>query len=91
MTKLQSDDHIEEELSFEVAIGKLEETVRALEAGELSLDDAIAKFQLGMQLVRICRDRLQVAEHKVEKVLATEQGIEINPFAVDTRGMDVND
>lgn len=91
MTNLPNDETAPEQLSFEVALSRLEETVRALEAGELPLDDAIAKFQLGMQLVKVCREKLQVAEHKVELVLATEQGIETTSFAVDAKGPEINE
>ncbi len=91
MMNIPSDSNTSDELNFEAALGKLEETVRALEAGELPLDDAIAKFQLGMQLVRACREKLEVAEHKVELVLAAEQGIETTPFIMDTKGLNTND
>ncbi len=71
-----------DDLSFEAALGLLEDVVRALEAGDLALDDAIERFQTGMQLVRMCREKLHFAEQKVEMVMATENGIETRPFEV---------
>lgn len=72
----------DENLSFEAALGLLEDVVHALEAGELALDDAIERFQTGMQLVRLCREKLQSAEQKVELVMSTETGVETRPFEV---------
>ncbi|MCY0903206.1 MAG: exodeoxyribonuclease VII small subunit, partial [Firmicutes bacterium] len=53
---------------FEEAIAELEQVVKGLESGDLSLDDAIDRFQRGMHLVKVCREQLQVAEQKVELV-----------------------
>lgn len=73
---------MDENLSFEAALGLLEDVVRALEAGELALDDAIERFQTGMRLVRLCREKLHAAEQKVELVMATETSVEARPFEV---------
>ncbi len=71
------------ELTFEVALARLEDAVKKLESGELSLDDAISQFQAGMQLVRLCRNKLQAAEQKIELVMASERGIEVSPFKLE--------
>lgn len=59
------------EPSFEEAIGRLERLVEQLESGELSLDEALCCFEEGIDLVRICHQRLQAAEGKVEVLLQT--------------------
>lgn len=71
------------EWPFEKALARLEEVVQALEGGELSLDDAIENYRLGMHLAKICREKLTDAEQKVEKVLASEKGLEFEPFDVE--------
>ncbi len=72
-----------ESMSFESALASLEGIVRALEAGDLSLDVAIDQFQQGMQFVRVCREKLHAAEQKVELVLATEAGVTTRPFDIE--------
>ena len=57
------------ELSFEEAITKLEGIVKELESGSCSLDDAINKYTEGMQLAKICGDKLNNATEKVNKIL----------------------
>ena len=71
------------EWPFEQAIERLEAVVQALEGGELSLDDAIENYRLGMQLAKICREKLTAAEQKVEKVLASDKGLEFEPFDIE--------
>lgn len=55
-----------ERLSFEQAVGELEGTVERLEAGDLSLTDAIALYERGMRLVQHCNDLLDAAELQVQ-------------------------
>ena len=43
-----------EELSFETAFQELEETVRRLEAGGLSLEEALALYERGQELAALC-------------------------------------
>jgi exodeoxyribonuclease VII small subunit len=56
------------ELSFEQAFGELEATVQRLEAGELTLEEAIALYERGMGLARRCSDALDAAELQVEEL-----------------------
>ena len=55
-----------EKLSFETSIDRLEEIVRKLEQGELPLDAALECFQEGINLVKVCNQRLQAVEGQVE-------------------------
>ena len=57
------------ELNFEEAITKLEKIVKELESGSCSLDDAIDKYTEGMQLAKLCGDKLNSATEKVNKIL----------------------
>jgi exodeoxyribonuclease VII small subunit len=55
-------------LSFEDAYTRLEETVRALESGELTLEAATDLYEEGMRLVRLCGGLLSEAELKMTKL-----------------------
>lgn len=55
-----------EKLSFESSIERLEEIIRKLEQGELPLDAALECFQEGINLVKVCNQRLQTVEGQVE-------------------------
>ena len=54
------------EMTFEDAIARLEEIVRALESGSAALDESLALFEEGVGLVRLCTARLDSAEQKVK-------------------------
>ena len=58
-----------EELSFEEAIKKLEQTVMKMEQGDLNLDENIKFFEEGNKLVKFCTEQLNKAEKKVEVLL----------------------
>ncbi len=71
----------DEVMDFEQALGRLEQIVAELDAGELSLDEALALFEEGMALRKLCTERLKKAEAVVEQYLeqeteATAQGAE---------------
>lgn len=60
---------MEEELSFEESLEKLEEIVNKLENGNVPLDDAINEFKKAMDLVKICNEKLEVAEESIAKIV----------------------
>lgn len=53
-------------MQFEQAINELEQIVKQLEKGELSLDDSLKQFEQGIKLARQCQDSLNKAEQKIE-------------------------
>ncbi|UCC64232.1 MAG: exodeoxyribonuclease VII small subunit [Anaerolineae bacterium] len=57
------------ELTFEAAFQELEETIQRLEDGELTLDEAIALFERGQALARLCDEKLEQAELRVSQLL----------------------
>jgi exodeoxyribonuclease VII small subunit len=61
-------------VDFESALKRLEEIVRKLEAGELSLDYTLELFEEGIKLSRFCHSRLEQAERRVEILLKDESG-----------------
>jgi exodeoxyribonuclease VII small subunit len=59
---------------FETALKKLEEIVKKLENGELSLDSALELFEEGVKLSRFCHSKLEDAERRVEILLKNGSG-----------------
>jgi exodeoxyribonuclease VII small subunit len=54
--------------TFEEAERELAQIVERLESGNVPLDDAIALWERGEVLYRICRERLDAAQGKVEEL-----------------------
>ena len=63
-----------DDLGYEQARDELAEVVRRLEAGGLSLDDAVALWERGEALARRCEDQLAGARERVQKVLDAADG-----------------
>ena len=61
------------EKTFEEQIGELEEIVRKLENGDVSLDESLSLFEQGIKLTKGCQKMLDTAEKKV-KVLMSDGG-----------------
>jgi exodeoxyribonuclease VII small subunit len=55
-------------LTFEQARDELEQVVMQLEDGATSLDQAIGLWERGEALYRICRERLEAAEQRIERL-----------------------
>ena len=62
-----------EPASFEAALARLERLVHELESGQLTLEESLASFEEGMELVRRCARELKRVEARV-KVLTEEAG-----------------
>jgi exodeoxyribonuclease VII small subunit len=56
------------DLSFEEAQRELETIVERLEHGQTGLDEALALWERGEQLYRLCRGKLDAAEGKIEEL-----------------------
>jgi exodeoxyribonuclease VII small subunit len=65
---VEPEDRIDD-LGYEQARDQLIEVVRALEAGGLSLDDALALWERGERLARRCEQQLAGARERVDAVL----------------------
>lgn len=52
-------------LSFEAAVAELEQVVADMESGKLSLEDSLAAYQRGAELLMQCRSRLDDAQQQV--------------------------
>jgi exodeoxyribonuclease VII small subunit len=62
------------ELNFEKAMDRLESIVEQMESGKLALEDLIVRYEEGMNLVKICQDRLTKAEQKIEIIARNNAG-----------------
>lgn len=61
--------------TFEEVLSELEKLAQEMEQRELPLDDAIAKFERGIELSRYCKTLLGTAEGKVQQ-LTRENALE---------------
>lgn len=58
-----------EDMTFKEASIELEQIVRSLEAGDLELEESLARYQRGVELLKSLRERLSAAEQKVQVLL----------------------
>ena len=63
-----------ESKTFEEKMQRLEQIVRAMERGDVALEESLALFQEGTGLVRSCGKLLDDAEMQVKKILTAEDG-----------------
>ena len=69
-----------EELTFEQAFEEMEQIVRQLEDGQLSLDDSLALYERGQALSARCQHLLENAELKVQQLAPKPGGYGLAPF-----------
>jgi exodeoxyribonuclease VII small subunit len=62
------------EMTFEQAIARLEQIVRALDGGNAPLDESLALFEEGVALVKLCNSKLDKAEQRVKILVAGTDG-----------------
>ena len=63
------------ELSLEEAFGQLDGIIRRLEEEDISLEDSFGAYKKGMDLLKICNDKIDQVEKKV-LVLNGEGGLD---------------
>ncbi len=59
---------------FETSLKKLEDVVRKLESGTLTLDDSIKAFEEGVRHAAFCSKKLDEAERKVDILIKQRDG-----------------
>lgn len=62
-------------LSLEEAFGQLDGIIRRLEEEDISLEDSFGAYKKGMDLLKICNDKIDQVEKKV-LVLNGEGGLD---------------
>ena len=62
-----------EELSYEAARAELEDVVRRLEAGGLSLEESLALWERGEALATTCQEWLDGARKRLDEAMAEDE------------------
>ena len=67
---------------FEDALRDLDQILRDLEEGAVSLEDSLARYERGVGLLRQCYGQLKDAEHRVKMLTGTKEdgSPELQPF-----------
>ncbi|MGH9844610.1 MAG: exodeoxyribonuclease VII small subunit [Blastocatellia bacterium] len=73
--------------NFESSLVSLEQVVAQLESGDLPLERALALFEEGVGLARVCQSQLEEAERKVELLLRERGEIKTVPFESSSIGI----
>lgn len=66
-------------MRFEEAERELSRLVEQLESGNVPLDDAVALWERGEELYRLCRERLDAAQGKVDELAARVESARPTP------------
>jgi len=66
------------DLTFEQALAQLQKLVEELENGDGSLEESLARYELGMKLAARCNELLDKAELRVQELLPTGEEV---PFS----------
>ena len=64
----------QENQTFEASMARLEQIVRAMERGDVALDESLKLFQEGTELVRNCQKLLDDAQLQIKKIMEAEDG-----------------
>ena len=62
-------------MQFEAAVARLEEIVRAMEQGDLPLEQSLQLFEEGTGLVKSCNQLLSQAELKIVQLMKGADGV----------------
>ncbi|MDE4083669.1 exodeoxyribonuclease VII small subunit [Planococcus maritimus] len=73
----------ENKMMFNDAMEQLEEIVRLLEQGDVPLEEALTLYQKGMELSKLCHDKLKNAETQL--VTMMKDGKEV-PAEIEGEG-----
>lgn len=60
--------------TFEASMARLEQIVRAMERGDVALEESLKLFQEGTELVRNCQKLLDEAQLQVKKIMTASDG-----------------
>ncbi|MGP8330811.1 MAG: exodeoxyribonuclease VII small subunit [Methanosarcinaceae archaeon] len=70
----------EKYVTFEQSLEELETLVEKLEHGQLTLDESLGTFENGMELARVCTQKLTRAERKIEQLIKENGELKTEPF-----------
>lgn len=72
-----------ENKTFEDNMLRLEQIVRAMERGDVALEESLKLFQEGTELVRSCGKLLDEAQMQVKKIMADTNGMPVEEVFLD--------
>ncbi len=61
--------------TFEESLVRLEEIVKRMESGKLTLDESMALYEEGVKLSALCKGRLNLARNKVMMLVEEKDGL----------------
>lgn len=73
----------ENNVSFESKMQRLEQIVRAMERGDVALEESLKLFQEGTELVRSCNELLDHAQMQVKMIVAAPDGSPVEEAFID--------
>ena len=73
----------EKNISFEQNMTRLEQIVRAMERGDVALEESLKLFQEGTELVRSCNKLLDEAQLQVKKIMTAPDGSPVEEAFID--------
>ncbi|MDY4222123.1 MAG: exodeoxyribonuclease VII small subunit [Candidatus Faecousia sp.] len=69
--------------TFEASMLRLEQIVRAMEKGDVELEESLKLFQEGTELIRRCGKLLDEAELQVKKIMTAPDGSPVEEAFTD--------
>ena len=73
----------EKNQSFEQNMARLEQIVRAMERGDVALEESLKLFREGTELVRSCSKLLDEAQLQVKKIMTAPDGSPVEEEFID--------
>jgi len=67
-----------DKLPFELALAETEQIAEKIESGEINLEDSLAAYERGLALIKRCRQLLDQAEQRVQKLHLDEENEDTN-------------
>ena len=62
------------DMTFEEALSALEDIVRQLESGRVQLEEAVAYYEKGVRLKKMCEEKLKNAKARIDKLVIDANG-----------------
>ena len=72
-----------EKVTFEQSLKKLEDAVTRLEKGTIPLDEALSCFEEGVQNANLCRQKLREVELQVKVLVDQADDFQLDDFSRD--------
>jgi exodeoxyribonuclease VII small subunit len=74
--------HVGDDFSIESSLARLEQIVAEIEKTPPPLETLMERYEEGMHLLKICREKLAAAEKRIELITRAHRGeVELEPFS----------